>query len=209
MPNQDFSTYTELDPNGRYTVTSSKITAINLQRDEDAYIYEDFGVDFFTGSWTHIFSTKRTANDIGGRIQSLSYQSVVDDTKGLTDASEDAIYVRHWNTAGSLALQLVETSGGAGQADTFVPTLNVQYWYILTKDMGASANGDVDLFIYDDSARTNLVDTLNLSLAVDNDFRYLFAVNSWNSGDLDKISLFVENLNLFITPDSNMMMMGI
>ena len=48
MAIENFTTYTEVDPNNKLTVTSTKITAVDLDRDEDAYVYKDFGANNFS-----------------------------------------------------------------------------------------------------------------------------------------------------------------
>ena len=47
MAVEDFTTYTEVDPNSRITVSSTKVTWASVQRDEDAYVYKDKGVNYF------------------------------------------------------------------------------------------------------------------------------------------------------------------
>jgi len=48
---QDLTSYTEVDPNSRIAVTANRVTATNLTRNEDAYVYKDMGIDYFAGSF--------------------------------------------------------------------------------------------------------------------------------------------------------------
>ena len=45
MAVEDFTGYTEVDPNTRIAVIASKVTWTALAKNEDAYVYKDFGAD--------------------------------------------------------------------------------------------------------------------------------------------------------------------
>ena len=53
IANEDYTTYTENDSNGRFAVTANKITVTGLAKNEDANIYYDFGADYFSGDFNH------------------------------------------------------------------------------------------------------------------------------------------------------------
>ena len=54
-PTEDFTTYTEVDPNGHIAITSaSLITCTLMARGESCYVYADKGVGHFAGDFTHL-----------------------------------------------------------------------------------------------------------------------------------------------------------
>ncbi len=60
-PTEDFTTYTEVDTNSRYTVTAGKITITGLTADDSGqYVYADKGVDHF-GDFEHKYQICLTA----------------------------------------------------------------------------------------------------------------------------------------------------
>lgn len=52
MANEDFTTYSEVDPNNRLSYTTSRLTITGMQRDEDCYAYDDKGLNNFSGNFT-------------------------------------------------------------------------------------------------------------------------------------------------------------
>ena len=55
MAIEDFSTYTETDPNSKIAVTSSKIDVSAIDRGDNAYVYDDKGSNFFDGDFEFLF----------------------------------------------------------------------------------------------------------------------------------------------------------
>ena len=56
MAQENFTTWTEGDPNSRLSVTASAVTATNLYRDDGGtWVYKDFGSDHFNGDFEHRF----------------------------------------------------------------------------------------------------------------------------------------------------------
>ena len=94
MVYEDFTAFTEVDPNSRFVATASRITFTGLQRDETAYVYKDKGVDFFDGDFEHQFNVHITAGS-GASPNALNevwaLGNVLDDRKGIQDGGGDLL----------------------------------------------------------------------------------------------------------------------
>ena len=51
MAFENFTEYTEVDPNARISVTKTRVTWTAITRQEEAYVYIDKGVDYFAGNF--------------------------------------------------------------------------------------------------------------------------------------------------------------
>jgi hypothetical protein len=92
MAYQDLTTYTEVDPNGHISTTSTRITYTNLAFNEDAYDYSDKGVDHFNGDFTHLLDIKFTG-DGGGGNRAWVLANDVDDAYGLITGGKSALII--------------------------------------------------------------------------------------------------------------------
>jgi len=80
--NEDFTTYTEVDSNDHIAVTANHID-FDAYANEDAYLYDDKGVDYF-GDFEHRIDIKPVSysdNDIQVNVMLLSND--IDDAYGL------------------------------------------------------------------------------------------------------------------------------
>lgn len=87
---EDFTTYTETDPNSRITVTNSTYISASLNSNEDAYVYLQRGVDHFSGNFSYridMYVDNATDIDPSGTVWALT--DAVNDRKGLEDANEN------------------------------------------------------------------------------------------------------------------------
>jgi hypothetical protein len=191
---QDYTTYIKVDPNGRFVVTSTLITVTGLRRDEDAYIYKDFGVNFFNGDFTH--ELKAQCDSAGTNLGILPIWAVtndIDDVKGLADNSKSFYYSYVQEVSPNAQYVLVEVNAGSFTLDTSNLSLDTTYYTTINRDY---VGGLLTMLIYSDSGRTVLVDTLSVSLPVQLDLRYAFAVSSFNSGTDQSVNGLVGDLDL-------------
>lgn len=86
-----FTQYTETDPNSHITVTNSTHISADLNCSEDAYVYQQRGVDHFVGNFSHrldVYVDNATGyTDPTSSVWALSDK--VDNRKGLEDADEN------------------------------------------------------------------------------------------------------------------------
>ena len=175
MAIEDLTTYTEVDVPGVLTVTSTKVTAANLDDDLTVYLYKDFGVDFFNGF-------------------DVDFEILIEATSGglgrmfMGFANSVATWWNWANTAVGVTLradsgtpnQIQMTRGRAVAQDTYDNAQDDTIYYCSLK---REANSDtVTLEIYSDSARLALVDTLNVAgFGAGTKYRYFYAANGPDS----------------------------
>jgi len=86
--NQDYTTYTETDPNDRFAVANNVITVTGLTNDEDAYVYKDFGAGYFADFTHYLGPVQFTAQS--GTLPCFAFYGVanaVDDSYHLSDST--------------------------------------------------------------------------------------------------------------------------
>lgn len=184
---QDFTTFTEVDTGGKLTVAAAKITAANMLRNEDCYVYKDFGANYFDKLNVNFeIYIDSTAADQG--IGGLGItQTTVNDLNAWT-TPDIRIY------AYSVTPPTINLGRGSTVTDTSTGLAdNTLYYCTLSR----SAGGDtVTLYIYSDAGRTTLVDTLSVSGFSTNRFRYLYGMASYNSASNIRWDGYVQNLDI-------------
>ena len=198
MALQDFTTYTEVDPNSRYTATSTKIDVAGLDRSEDAYVYKDYGVNFFAGDFTHkITAYIGSASQNGGFLRmAWGLANALNDVSGLRGAAENYLecYITK-NDASNRTINIAEYYGSNGVDTSINLSLDTPYYLTIVRDEAVGTYGTLYCYIYSDSARTTLVDTLTITLRAKVDFRYLYGANSFNNSTSGlAFTGYVENL---------------
>jgi hypothetical protein len=200
MASEDFTTYTETDPGNDFTVTSSRITVSTLAENRDSFVYDDKGVDHFDGDYEHLETVYITSQDTSNNVEVYCLANVIDDFKSIRDVlNEDAIAVELFRTTGGdYQITLKEVDSGTQYADGYVG-LNTATLYYLTieRDESVGTYGTIYLYLYDDSDRTSLVDTMSITLHTSKkDYRYVYGIQSFNSGNVQTFSGYTENLDL-------------
>lgn len=197
---EDFTTYTEKDDNNRATKTTTRITVASMPSTEDVYIYKDKTVGFYDGDFTFVATVNLTAADADGRQYVWMVANLVDDAKGIDDASGDYLACFLYGAGSSVYnIYLEECDGGAIYQDSYVISLNTPYYLKITRDETIGTYGTLYCYIYSDAARTALLDTLSITLrSSKKDFRYLYGLNNRNSGVASRaISGYSENLGSY------------
>lgn len=196
-PTENYTTYTEVDANARLSVDSAtQITATGLLRSDESYIYKDMGAAHFAGDFTHLLDTKHTAS--GSTVSDAAFwatTNAVDDMYGLRAASAKYLYAYWYGNTPVIYLQ--EGAGATQYSDGSVNLVtNTQYYMKVVRNEAVGTYGTLYLYIYSDSGRTSLVDTLSVALHEKLDLRYVFAVSAYNDGNAASISFIVSNLDL-------------
>jgi len=190
MATEDLTTYTEVDPNNKITVTSDRSEFDTLRRNEDAYVYDDKGVDHFNGNFEHLFEIYMSSSN--GIVVMWGMANIVEDLKSILDASEDELCLE----LSTYTFYLIEVFGGTQYYDTYGGTSGTLYYLTAERDEGVGTYGTLYLYIYSDADRTNLLDTLTVTLHEKEDFRYLYVTQSYNSGHTNAASGYTQNVDL-------------
>lgn len=177
---EDFTTWSpgEEDLNNHITISTDKVAFAGLSRNESAWYVNDYGVGNFSNI-DIIFRVKITASATSSQTAIMVLSNVIDDLLGILLANEDSICT-FWNkSGGNDRISLFETSGGLTFQDNSINlSLNTDYYINRTINGTNCAEK-----IYSDTELTVLVDTVSLTLQDTYTFQYLFAVDTWNSGN--------------------------
>lgn len=195
---EDLTEYTEYEDSSKdpFNVTPDSVVVTDLSRDEDAHIYDDMGVGFFNGDFTHYQKVKITASDADGLVPVWSLMNVVDSVRPVQVANGDFLTVYLNYNAVNFKIFLYECNGGSIQTDDINISLSTDYYLKIIRRESVGANGTLYCYVYTDSAMANLLGTLSLALGSKNDFRYIYAVNSYDDGNTYKMSAVVSDLRI-------------
>ena len=188
---QDYTTFTEVDPNSHLALVGTDHLDFDAYMNEDCYLYKDYGVDYF-GDFEHKVDMKASPIDSDSLGVFWLLSNDIDDVKGLQDASKTAIHVCLTESAGFKMILVTEEYNGMSYKTAWMSGVADTWYYLTITKSGTS----LIVNIYSDSARTNLLSFLPLTLHADHKFRYLFGCNTWNSGDAKVCTFDIENLLL-------------
>lgn len=186
---EDFTTYTEVDPNARYAVAAQAITVTLVQRNEDAWIYADKGAGHFGMDFSHTLKIRRVTGGTWGHCSLW----------GVSDVIEDYLYwyTNHSDAANLHLYHLTDLwlrEHSARDNDLGAVVADTDYWITVTR---SGVDGvTLQAFIYDDAERTSLVDTLSVAMPASQTYRYVFTANTWNSGAPNATSCTIADLDL-------------
>ena len=200
--NVKLSSFVEVDSHDRLEITTNTIAFTNLQINEQAYAYKDYGISgplnrpYFSKNFNQYIDVKITA------AASIQYLAVW----MLSNQVEDLAYHRQYEkylaivvvrSGNVLYLELEEGVGGSYNTDSYVMALNTTYYLRIVRDETVGAYGTIYCYIYSDSNRTILLDTLQFALSSFENFRNLYGINSYGSSTSTyKISGTISNLQI-------------
>jgi len=190
----DFTTFTEVDPNSDITLTSDTCSFDTLDNGANAWVYKDEGVDFFDGDFNHEVQVKITGQTGGyGRAMVWSLTNTITDFKSCSDGLGVAFNHR----GGNRWIELYERNSSTEYSDYGNYTENTDYYLTIERDESIGTYGRIYCYIYSDSNRTTLLDTLQLDLHEKVDFRYIFCLQRLGgAGSGSTYTGYVKNLNL-------------
>lgn len=196
---ENLTTYTEVDPNTHMTVTSTAATVINSDRNEDMYLYDDKGINHFSGDYEHLLDLKVTANDDGSAYYPYNLANLIDDGKGIIDASGDFIGIIQSFPTSSMKLFIRECDGGTIYEDSYENStfIDVIFYLKIKRDEAVGTYGTIYCYIYSNPGRTTLLDTVSVALHTSKkDFRYAYLQQTNNTGSALKWSSVASNFDL-------------
>jgi len=170
---EDFSTYTEDDANGKLTVTSTKATAVNCDRDEDVFLYFDQGASFYNGLKID-FEIFHNSDSVNNNVAGMAISNTVG---SITDFATTDVSCTMVEAAGTTTVRLVR--GNQVDTDTYTASDDTIYYCRMLR---AAASDTITLEIYSDSGRSTLLDTLTLSsFGTGTRYRYKYGFVNFNS----------------------------
>jgi len=195
--------WTEEDPGTDIVVTAPKVAWTALPRNLDSYVYYDFTAAYFDGDFRHEFEIEITAQELDCMVVVWGLANTVDDFNGIDTGNGSFLALRAQGTnAGQGRLRIYECDSGSLTEDGYDTLLtDTVYYCTVVRDESIGTHGTLYCYIYSDSARTILVDKLQLALNTSKkDFRYLYSVSSWNTGGAQVMSGYTQNLRLSTDP---------
>jgi len=195
---EDFLTYGEVDPYAHIVRTMNHIE-FRAFRDEDAYVYKDKGADYFGSNWVIKVDLKLSGHFDNGLVNFFALANVVDDWKGISSSGgyELCAYA-YYNTHQSAQCYQIGVNEAYNYTENSVyfpyTAYNVQVntWYYCTIERAGLV---LSMKIYSDSARTNLLQTLSLTLhSGHGNHRYVYAAQSYNIGNDYYMDIDIGNL---------------
>lgn len=202
MGYQDFTTYTEVDPNSDITVTTNKIDVSSMSRNVDAYVYRDFGADYFDEiDWNF-----EVLHDAAAQGLSRSLSGFANNIDDANNWSDPYLAVRV-NRDGSGNRYIKISTYGGGSSELAISN-DTRYYCTLTRVAGADT---AYLYVYTDSDRTAEHGNKFATGLSGDKFRYFYGVASWNSATSPAWTGYWQNseLNLQPSPDPVAGVLGI
>lgn len=192
MAIEDFTTFIEVDPNSKLAVTASRITGVNVDRDINAYVHDDKGVDHYNPidiNFELRIATAALNQSRGGMGLSNGISTIA----GFS--STDISVVFQAGSSGNDFIKLVR--GNFVALDATADIANNTIWYCTL--LRAEGSDTVTLEIYSDSDRTSLTDTLSVSgYGTGTKYRYLYGFVNHNPGQGgDDWDGYVQNMEDF------------
>jgi hypothetical protein len=198
--------YVPQDPDSRFTINAHRIDFANLEQGDNVWVTKDYGTDRFLKNMIWEWDAEvtyfepRNGNDVAQVIM-FGASNWTHGTFPHWDANNDGLMVDVYNDSdyNGVTIRLREFSndsadyyydgfawtGGEG-GTTYMPHL----WFRLVR-----AATEVNLYIYTDENRTNLLDTLSITSSSDSSRRYITAVaGRANTGSTKKCTGYVANL---------------
>ncbi len=199
MANEDLSTYTLVNPNAVFTVTSSKSLWTNMNQSVSDYLYADKTVGFFGSTFIHSLNFRLNSPGVAGNSLSQPWclGNTIANGNGF-GSSQSIAFQLEGRTAGNIRIGLEQNHNGTtydSPQDTSL-TMDTDYYAIIQRTT-AGTNGTVTMYVYSNSNFTGLLVTLTLALGVNDTWRYVYAGQSFNNGGGSTgQTAYVQTLNL-------------
>ena len=188
MAYENFTGYSETDPNGDITRTAARCTASTMRRDVNAHVGKSYGASHF-GDYDHDIDFRITACDSKGEMVVWAVASSDASWAGLGAGQDCHVY-----DIGSANRLTLYDKGNADNDVYASVALNTTYYLTNTR---VKATPLTQCKIYSEAARTTLLDTLAITPETD-DYEYALCCASmkstWNPAAT--ISGYSENLDL-------------
>lgn len=195
---ENYTAYTKFDINGRYNVAVNNIDVTGLLRNEAAWVVDDKTVDHFDEDFEHLVDFEVTSADHNSLFVPWMLANAVDDWSALlSDAGQSFLSVMSLGSSGtSIIIRMHEAIGNSALNDSYAASFSTDYYLKIKRDEAVGSFGQLQCFIYSDSDRTSLLDTLSLTLRAKLDLRFVFGMNSANNGTTPSITGSASNLDL-------------
>lgn len=180
---ENLTTYTEVDPNGHISVSASRVTLNDLDRDENAYLRKDFGAGYFN-KIDISFAFYLASTSYGACLANVCLSNS-DDTK--------FVYFLAFHSSSSTWEIRYQITGHDSVLISGVSSNTVYYGKIEREASSATIN----FYLYADAGHTNLIASESGTIGTSDTYRYFYAVKSSNVGLSNRLfDGYFENFDL-------------
>lgn len=199
MTTEDFTTWTEVDAGGKITVDSAtKVSWTLLDNYDTAYLYKDYGTDYFT-SFTHDIDLRFSyIEDTAAPLRvHMGYSSTAGTYEGIRFVSPSFFITIREEGANDAKIVVIESDGVSSAVSTqgtYIMQHNTYYYLRIKK-----TSSNITCYIYSDSDRTTLLDTITHTLIYTNsNYSHMLVPTSQgaSAGATGDSTGYLENLNL-------------
>lgn len=179
MAIENYTTYTEVDTPGVFSVTADTITVTNADQDHTAYVYKDYTADYFNDiDATFEAYLNSTSNNSGAFGAAGMTVSTVDSAEGF-GTSDWHVWIKEFSSK----LQVWFVRGPYTDYDFYdnAARFNTVNYYNIER----SASSDtMTCKFYSDAEMTTLVDTLTVTgFGTGTKYRYAYGATTYDNGN--------------------------
>ena len=183
---EDFTTWSETDEGSDLSVAENTITITDLlSRDEDSFVEKDFGADYFSGDfevWIDVNMSKAEIGSVTGIFELSNYQG---NTRQARIQFSTDIAVSFGNVDGSTPNISIKQQIGndiINDITTETLSLSTDYYLKIVRDESVGDYGTATVYVYSDSNRSTLVDSVSITLYHRIAYRYVHVAASYDDG---------------------------
>lgn len=173
----DLTTFTEVDPSAHLVQVANCSAVTTMGTNEIAYLYKDYGVDYFAANYTLRGALNVTAFASGATSTQWHLLSLTNVLSHGNTTDARCSVIGTWISATTFSLKLEEYSG-AQYLTAASTTLSITkpYWVKTWRDTTVGTYGTIYLAIYGDHLMTAQIGaTLSLTLHASVSYRYFHA----------------------------------
>jgi len=197
---QDFTTWNEVDPNGRMTVTANQVDWADMRGNDagDTFLNKECSFD---GDFEHLFEFQMVdlqANGYNPMFWNLT-ENGDEDFITMHNRGDNYIHAYGYSNLSVYSVYLIERYNGSSYSD-WVDITGGQYWYIRVERDESVGNGTLTMTAYGtESNRTNRTGGIwqnSLTLNAKQDFSWISCPLGSSNGSAVPHSGTIKNLTL-------------
>ena len=207
MAYQDLTAYTKVDPDGKMTVTTTRLTLASLLENHVAYLGKDFGAGYFNANFNHNFDLNLTSSTTASdTCPTWALSDYLGNWGNIITNSKNEYAIAVYNRDGSTyRLYIAFIVGGTRyeyDGTPYFANYGTTYYCTVRYDSSVGTYGTLYLDIYSDSARSSLITTISHACIASPNFQYVFLTQT-NGGPIGPVDGYIENLDLAPVAPSN------
>jgi len=198
MPLEDFTSYTEFDPQNHLSQASSRSTFDGVKKEESCYLYKDKGEGHFDLSqdFEHLFDFCITSAETSGSWIALwALWNGLGDQDDVSGSSDGLLIIFYHSTSTVRRLHARIWKDGSYVQEYMNYAISFGTTYYAKVNWVASTS-TLEFRVYTDPDRTNLVVSLSISKSGVDNLRYIMCPQSATASAGGAIVGYVENLDL-------------